>query len=137
MSCEFTIVSFKLIALMMEAANTSETSVNFYQTTRRNIPEDSHLYSHSLFFQLRGRVSYPYVYFIFVETCKFKTSMFELLLLSGVRNLNYVSSSNIGLESLMFWYLHCRFVILRHRGDCMGLLPFPKKAKSAKKYTLG
>jgi hypothetical protein len=32
-----------LIALMMEAANTSETSVNLYQTTRRNIPEDSHL----------------------------------------------------------------------------------------------
>jgi hypothetical protein len=28
---------------MMEAASTSETSVNFYQTTRRNIPEDSHL----------------------------------------------------------------------------------------------
>jgi hypothetical protein len=29
---------------MMEAASTSETSVNFYQTTRRNIPEDSHLH---------------------------------------------------------------------------------------------
>jgi hypothetical protein len=29
---------------MMEAASTSETSVNFYQTTRRNDPEDSHLY---------------------------------------------------------------------------------------------
>jgi hypothetical protein len=28
---------------MMEAANTSETSVNFYQTKRRNNPEDSHL----------------------------------------------------------------------------------------------
>jgi hypothetical protein len=28
-----------IIALMMEAARTSETSVNFYQTTRRNIPE--------------------------------------------------------------------------------------------------
>jgi hypothetical protein len=28
---------------MMEAANTSETSVNFYETARRNIPEDSHL----------------------------------------------------------------------------------------------
>jgi hypothetical protein len=28
---------------MMEAASTSETSVNFYQTTRRNISEDSHL----------------------------------------------------------------------------------------------
>jgi hypothetical protein len=31
------------VAVMMEAAGTSETSVNFYQTTRRNIPEDSHL----------------------------------------------------------------------------------------------
>jgi hypothetical protein len=33
----------RAIALMMEAANTSETSVNFYQATRRNNPEDSHL----------------------------------------------------------------------------------------------
>jgi hypothetical protein len=32
-----------MIALMMEAASTSEMSVNFYQTTRRNNPEDSHL----------------------------------------------------------------------------------------------
>jgi hypothetical protein len=30
-----------LIALMMEAASTSETSVKFYQTSRRNNPEDS------------------------------------------------------------------------------------------------
>jgi hypothetical protein len=36
----------KAIALMMEAASTSETSVNFYQTTRRNNPEDSHLHTH-------------------------------------------------------------------------------------------
>jgi hypothetical protein len=28
----------------VEAANTSETSVNFYQTTRRNNPEDSHFH---------------------------------------------------------------------------------------------
>jgi hypothetical protein len=33
------------IALMMEAASTSETSVNFYQTTRRYNPEDSHLHN--------------------------------------------------------------------------------------------
>jgi hypothetical protein len=33
------------IALMM-AARTSETSVNFYQTTRRCNPEDSHLRTH-------------------------------------------------------------------------------------------
>jgi hypothetical protein len=32
-----------LIALMMEAARTSETLVNFYQTTRCSNPEDSHL----------------------------------------------------------------------------------------------
>jgi hypothetical protein len=29
---------------MMEAAGTSETLVNLYQTTRRYTPEDSHLY---------------------------------------------------------------------------------------------
>jgi hypothetical protein len=32
-----------LIAPMMDAARTSETLVNFYQTARRNNPEDSHL----------------------------------------------------------------------------------------------
>jgi hypothetical protein len=38
------VVCYKpLIALMMVAASTSETSVNFYQTTRRDIPEDSSL----------------------------------------------------------------------------------------------
>jgi hypothetical protein len=30
----------------MEAARTSETLVNFYQTTRRCNPEDSHLRAH-------------------------------------------------------------------------------------------
>jgi hypothetical protein len=30
-------------APIMEAANTSETSVNFYQISRRYDPEDSHL----------------------------------------------------------------------------------------------
>jgi hypothetical protein len=33
-----------IIAVMMEAASTSETSVNFYQTTRRYYPEDNHLH---------------------------------------------------------------------------------------------
>jgi hypothetical protein len=33
----------RAIALMMEAARASETLVNFYQTTRRYNPEDSHL----------------------------------------------------------------------------------------------
>jgi hypothetical protein len=34
---------FRAIALMMEAARTSETLVNFYQTTRCYNPEDSNL----------------------------------------------------------------------------------------------
>jgi hypothetical protein len=36
-----------LIAMMMEAASTSEMSVNFYQTTRHYNPEDSHLHTRS------------------------------------------------------------------------------------------
>jgi hypothetical protein len=35
-----------IIAPMMEAARTSETLVNFYQTTRRYNPEDSNLHTH-------------------------------------------------------------------------------------------
>jgi hypothetical protein len=35
----------RAIDLMMEAANASETLADFYQTTRRNNPEDSHLHT--------------------------------------------------------------------------------------------
>jgi hypothetical protein len=51
-SQKFTDVSEMLVsiirakALMMEAASTSETSANFYLTTGRNNPEDSHLNTH-------------------------------------------------------------------------------------------
>jgi hypothetical protein len=38
------LMSETMIALMMEAASTFEKSANFYQTTRRNNPEDSHIY---------------------------------------------------------------------------------------------
>jgi hypothetical protein len=33
----------RMIALIMEAVRSSETSVNIYQNTRRTIPEDSNL----------------------------------------------------------------------------------------------
>jgi hypothetical protein len=36
------------IDLMMEAESTSDTSVNYFETTRRNIPRDSHLQCHLL-----------------------------------------------------------------------------------------
>jgi hypothetical protein len=35
----------RTIALMMEAVSTSETSVNFYHTTRRNNPDNSQLHT--------------------------------------------------------------------------------------------
>jgi hypothetical protein len=43
----WTFVVCCLVALMMEAASTSESMVNFYQTARRNITEENHapLYS--------------------------------------------------------------------------------------------
>jgi hypothetical protein len=34
--------AFVIRAIAMEAASTSETSVNFYQTTQRNNPDDIH-----------------------------------------------------------------------------------------------
>jgi hypothetical protein len=34
------------VSPMMEAVSTSETLVNFYQTTRRYSPEDSNLHAH-------------------------------------------------------------------------------------------
>jgi hypothetical protein len=45
-----------LIALMMEAASTCETSVNFYQTTRRNIPDDI-FKSHAVLLCLRVKIA--------------------------------------------------------------------------------
>jgi hypothetical protein len=35
----------QIIALMMEAVRTSETSVKLYETTRRKIPEGCHLHN--------------------------------------------------------------------------------------------
>jgi hypothetical protein len=40
-----------LITLMMKAASTSETSINFYQTIQQNNPEDSHLLTKTNFIQ--------------------------------------------------------------------------------------
>jgi hypothetical protein len=51
---EFTDVSevltacIRAITLMLEVVSTSETLVNICQTTRRIIPEDSHLLNHNL-----------------------------------------------------------------------------------------
>jgi hypothetical protein len=44
-SCSLVEVYRPVIALMMETSSTSETSVNFYQSIRRNNPQDSHLHT--------------------------------------------------------------------------------------------
>jgi hypothetical protein len=41
-----------IVGLIFEALSTSETSVNIYQRTQRNIPEDSHLRLHASRFTL-------------------------------------------------------------------------------------
>jgi hypothetical protein len=45
---------------MRESVNSSETSVNTYQTTRSKIPEDSHLHTH----RRENLKSYLVVYYI-------------------------------------------------------------------------
>jgi hypothetical protein len=48
-----------------EAVSTSETSVNFYQTTRRNNPEDSHLPSRAFWHAFTNGLAIFLLYFIF------------------------------------------------------------------------
>jgi hypothetical protein len=67
----------RAILMMMEAARSSETLVNFYQTTQRYSPEDSHL--HTFFFAgphvflQRHHCSLPHVtqmkVIVFILTC--------------------------------------------------------------------
>jgi hypothetical protein len=83
-----------IIALMMEAVSTSETSATFYQTARRNIPEDSHLnlasYSRECFsvigYYMNGFHGFPRDF----QTCVVITAYRKLLvLLITVLVINY------------------------------------------------
>jgi hypothetical protein len=60
-----------LIALMMESARTSETLVNFYQTTRCYNPEDSHLRTH------HRENLIPYFLFLFFDVLFLRTLLLE------------------------------------------------------------
>jgi hypothetical protein len=58
-------ISLKLIFLFMKAVRSSETPLNIYHATRRNIPEDSHHIVNMMFIiiivKCFYRISPPYV----------------------------------------------------------------------------
>jgi hypothetical protein len=63
-------------ALMMDAASTSERSVNLYQTTRRNIPEDSHLLVHYVSTNDFTATGHPnYATDLFIVSCNTNTKI--------------------------------------------------------------
>jgi hypothetical protein len=102
---------------MMEAARTSETSVNFYQTTRRYNPEDSHLRTHrrenlksisNLFFrgsyvkspQGQSFHSGSWTH-IMQDGAKIKINVSEVLIASITRTKNECSIEQPPLRSLL------------------------------------
>jgi hypothetical protein len=66
----------RVIALMMEAAKTSETLVKFYQTTRRYNPEDSHLRTH----RRENLKSYQHGSVHFMKSCDSAMSLVFVIL---------------------------------------------------------
>jgi hypothetical protein len=62
--CGF-LIQFLLIALMMEAASTSETLVNFYHTIQRYNPEDSQTRRSEI---LKSRLFYRFIFHQFTES---------------------------------------------------------------------
>jgi hypothetical protein len=80
--------SVRLIALMMEAANTSETSANLYQTTRRNIPADIFIVAAARIWNLTCLFAY---FCIFVSFKDFFSSAVNM-----ASNGRMISKSRIG-----------------------------------------
>jgi hypothetical protein len=84
-----------MITLIIEAASTSEMWVTFYQTTRHNIPEDSHLRTRRRE-NLEYHVSNSYLYVYYRQTAAYSemkviqnidpTNEFPVLTMSTVSN---------------------------------------------------
>jgi hypothetical protein len=70
------VLAASIIRAMIEAASTSETSVNFYQTTRRSNPEDSRLHT-------RGRENRRSHI-----VCKILARVYKINMILQVRKLN-------------------------------------------------
>jgi hypothetical protein len=83
-----------MIALMMEAASTSETSVNFYQTTRHNNPEVNHLLTHR-----RDTTTYSLVFtnemLFCTDVCQVEKQYYYFYFLHSVVVLLYVHEPRV------------------------------------------
>jgi hypothetical protein len=104
-----------LIALMMEAARTCETLAHFYQTTRRNNPEDSHLHfckvcSRGGYFKdLRGSDHFS-IYLC--SQVSFRKSAIRTGLWNrpyGPCSYNYPLSRRLVSSQLIPWWINSRF----------------------------
>jgi hypothetical protein len=79
---------------MMEAASTSGMSVHLYQTTQRNIPEDSHLYTHCCENLKSCKVYIVFMLFIHECVCVFGYKIKQIscaIVLSCSGNVSFIA----------------------------------------------
>jgi hypothetical protein len=77
---------------MMETVSTSETSLSFYQTTRHNIPEDSHLHTH------RREMNFEVLIYVFSSSF----SVYEMREVDSLQRKTLPSTPPNPYDSLFF-----------------------------------
>jgi hypothetical protein len=82
----------------MEASETSETSVDFYETAGRNFPEDSHLHTHRLETLISRQVGYWCAYYYGTAEVKFCEHFFFVPVPFHI-TLKYSSFSYINISA--------------------------------------
>jgi hypothetical protein len=82
-----------LIALMMEAASTSETLVNFYQSIQHYNPEDSHLHTTISFTRKTNGIYFNY------KLCKNLASHYQ-----------YVKDLSVLSDCKLYFYQHTDYI---------------------------
>jgi hypothetical protein len=109
------------ITLWMEAVSTSETSVNFYQTTQHNNPEDSNHHhcddlKHHLIFNIGRTAKFDCrVQSAYRHTTHMQLSMFYIPLVSyRIKNDTYVPRS-ASIQHWHFTILQSFFAVTPHK----------------------
>jgi hypothetical protein len=83
---------------MMEAVSTSESLVNFYQTTRRYNPEDSHLYT-----KIISLNNVNQLIFVMVTRCiffKVGIKFLNIILQLGLYDIDLICLSHLSIADL-------------------------------------